>query len=278
MASEIDGIGDQVRRADPVRFAAALFAPAPARPALLAIAAFNLELARAPEAAREPLIASMRLAWWREALDGVFEGRPRRHPVVEALAEAIRRHGLPRAPFDAAIEAREVEAERGRFADWAAFDAFADATAGSLIALSAAALGRPASAPLVAAAARAQVLAGHLRAAAWRGGLGLPVLPEDLMARRGAQSARFASACWPEPEAAAAREAIAEARVRLRDFAGAWRAARGQAFPAFAPLAAARGQLNIIESGLADRPPPSPDVERASMQGAMLWAWLTGRF
>ena len=49
----------------------------------------------------------IRLTWWREALDEIFAGQPvRSHPVVEALAQTIRRRDLPAAPFEAMIEAR----------------------------------------------------------------------------------------------------------------------------------------------------------------------------
>jgi phytoene synthase len=48
----------------------------------------------------------MRYTWWAEQMDGVFAGVPRKgHPVLEALTDLVARHSLPRAPFDALIEA-----------------------------------------------------------------------------------------------------------------------------------------------------------------------------
>ena len=47
-----------VRTADRDRFIATLFAPAEFRPALHALYAFNIEVARARDAAREPLPGS----------------------------------------------------------------------------------------------------------------------------------------------------------------------------------------------------------------------------
>lgn len=50
-------------------------------------------------------MAEIRLTWWREALDEIFEERPvRRHPTALALGEAARRHALPRAPLEAMID------------------------------------------------------------------------------------------------------------------------------------------------------------------------------
>ena len=67
-----------VRRHDPDRFLTALLAPAAHRDTLLLLYAFNHELARAREAAREPMMALIRLQCWRE----VVECAHRRHEVA----------------------------------------------------------------------------------------------------------------------------------------------------------------------------------------------------
>jgi len=55
-------------RTDPDRWLSSRFAAGrEARRALVAIYAFDNQLARAPRAASNPLVAEMRLAWWREA-------------------------------------------------------------------------------------------------------------------------------------------------------------------------------------------------------------------
>ena len=73
----LSAVGEIVRRHDPDRFLTALFAPAERREALFVLYAFNHELARAREVAREPMLAMVRLQWWRE----VVEGARRRHEV-----------------------------------------------------------------------------------------------------------------------------------------------------------------------------------------------------
>ena len=100
-------LADMVRRHDPDRFFCALFAPAVRRGALFTLYAFNHELARAHEAAREPALALIRLQWWRE----VVEGAERRHEVATPLATLIAQGILPRAPLLSMIEAREAEAD-----------------------------------------------------------------------------------------------------------------------------------------------------------------------
>jgi 15-cis-phytoene synthase len=102
---DLDG---EVRRVDPDRWLASRFITDPfARARVVALYAFDHELARAGAVTSNPLTAEIRLVWWREALDEIFEDRPvRRHPTAEALAAAVRAAGLPREPFEAMIEAR----------------------------------------------------------------------------------------------------------------------------------------------------------------------------
>src|SRR3954463_7183930 len=100
-----------VRRVDPDRWLSSRFVADPAlRDDVVAIYAYDHELARAPKVASNPLLGEIRLTWWREVLDEVFEGRPvRQHPAARALADAVRRHSLARAPLETMIDARYRE-------------------------------------------------------------------------------------------------------------------------------------------------------------------------
>jgi phytoene synthase len=103
---------DLVRSADRDRFLAALFAPEPARSGLLALLAFDHELARTRTVTREPMLARIRLEWWREAVaEAAGTAKPRAQPIVESLSETVRRHGLTPARLVALIDAREEEIE-----------------------------------------------------------------------------------------------------------------------------------------------------------------------
>ncbi len=108
--SPADELDDLVRRVDPDRWLSSRFiADRQARADVVALYAFDHELARAPRVASNPLIAEMRLVWWREVLDEIYESRPvRAHPTALALAEAVSRRRLPRAPLDDMVEGRIV--------------------------------------------------------------------------------------------------------------------------------------------------------------------------
>ncbi len=103
---------DLVRGADRDRFLGALFAPEPARSDLLALLAFDHELARTRTVTREPMLARIRLEWWREAVaEASRAGKPRAQPIVESLSETVRRHRLRPEDLIALIDACEEEIE-----------------------------------------------------------------------------------------------------------------------------------------------------------------------
>jgi len=122
--ADLDGL---VRRMDPDRWLSSRFvADREARADVVAIYAFDYELARAPKVASNALMGEIRLTWWREVLDEVFERRAvRHHPAAQALAAAVARRRLPREPLEAMIDARyrELSHEPMNLADalgWAA--------------------------------------------------------------------------------------------------------------------------------------------------------------
>ena len=106
-----DDLDDLIRRVDPDRWLSSRFIADPqARADVIALYAYDYELARAPKVASNALLGEIRLTWWREVLDEAFEGRSvRAHPTAQALAGVIRRHGLPREPLEAMIDGRYRE-------------------------------------------------------------------------------------------------------------------------------------------------------------------------
>lgn len=76
----------EVYRLDRPRFLQSLFVPEGSRRGLLALCALDLELRRIPSLVSEEMIGHIRYAWWREALEGLYQGAARGgQPVLEEL-------------------------------------------------------------------------------------------------------------------------------------------------------------------------------------------------
>lgn len=130
-----------LERADPDRFRAAMAAPVPSRRILFPIYAFNVEVSRAPWVTQEPMIAEMRLQWWRDALDEIANGGPvRKHDVVDALAAVLDPDSA--SLLDTLVAARRWDIYKDPFEDEAHFDSYIDATSGALMRTSARLLGQ----------------------------------------------------------------------------------------------------------------------------------------
>ncbi len=171
---------DLVRRGDPDRFIAAMAAPREARARLFPLYAFNLEIARAPWASTDPVIAKMRLQFWRDALAEIDAGEPARaHEVVKPLAEVMRSGGVPGEMLDALVVARWADVDREPFNSAEVLDAYLAETAGTLMWASAQALGAQyIREPAVRAVGKAAGLAAMLVAAPELERRGWRVLPQ----------------------------------------------------------------------------------------------------
>ncbi len=169
------------RRHDPDRFLCSLFAPADRRETLFLLLAFNHEIARAREVTREPLLALIRLRWWREVVDGAV--RP--HEVARPLAEALDAGLLARDDLRAMIDGRTSEAEPSlpRLAD---FRQYVLGTAGVLAVAAGRVLGaEPGTLDRLRALGGAYGVAGQMRSVAALARQGRCLLPADLLAAHG---------------------------------------------------------------------------------------------
>ena len=195
-----DAITALVRRHDPDRFLTALFAPPDRRDALLALYAFNHELARAREVASQPPLALIRLQWWRE----VVEGEAKRHEVATPLSAAIGAGLVLPADLLPVIEARDSEVY-GEFETMQDWRAWLLTGAGGLAVAAARTLGAadPEAVRLFGAAYGA---AGVLRATGVLAAQGTCLLPRDMLAHHGLSAEAFVV----DPGSEAARAALME--------------------------------------------------------------------
>jgi phytoene synthase len=126
-----------VRTADRDRFLSALFAPAEHRGALHALYAFNVEVARVREVAREPLPGEIRLQWWSEVVNGERTEEAAANPVASALLTVIERHRLAVPALTALVDARRFDLYDDPMAGLADLEAYGRKTSSALLALAA---------------------------------------------------------------------------------------------------------------------------------------------
>jgi len=127
---------DIVRKHDPDRFLIGLLMPRTKRADLWPIYAFNFEVAKTAEVVSEPMLGNIRLQWWRDAIEEIYNGDiPRKHEVVEPLAAVIKKYDLPKDDFLALINVREFDLEYKMLSDWESFEIYARKTNAPLNAL-----------------------------------------------------------------------------------------------------------------------------------------------
>lgn len=124
-----------VRRFDPDRYFAALFAPASRRQLLYALYAFNYEIERTADVAREPMMAEIRLQWWREAVECASRGHPPAHPAAIGLGEIFARVPPPLKWFENLIDAQAPSPDPST--ELFALQGFAEATSAAVMRMAA---------------------------------------------------------------------------------------------------------------------------------------------
>ena len=166
----------------------ALYAPAGSRDALYALACFDHEIRQARLRARDPNLAALRLAWWREAALGATDADAAGSPAALALRAAIGAFALPGEAIEAMLDARLTEIAPPADFTFSAFELYAAESEGARLRLASRIAaggedldGSEASAPAGLALALTRMLAG------------LPSQPErraDALSRRRRQAAR----------------------------------------------------------------------------------------
>jgi len=186
MPSGENYISDAVKRDDHDRYLTAVMAPEPQRDGVMALYAFNAEVARVRESVSENLIGQMKLQWWRDIVAAIYDDGtvPKGNPVVAALTEAVRTYGLTREYFDDLLMARERDLSDDSPQDVQALEEYAAGTSASLTALALEVLGARDESSKTAGrhVGIAWALTGLLRAVLFHARANRFLLPQTLMA------------------------------------------------------------------------------------------------
>lgn len=108
----IAACAEQVAKGDPDRFMATMTGSIEDRKRLFPLYAFNLEIARAPYMSQEPMVAMIRLQFWRDVIEAAVEGNEApRHDVATPLSQLLIWGDMRSAPLLRMIDAREGDVQ-----------------------------------------------------------------------------------------------------------------------------------------------------------------------
>lgn len=242
-----------VSRGDKDRYLSCLFAPQSVRPHLLALYAFNIEIARIRETVSEPHLGLVRHQWWLDTIDAIYAGNVPSHPVALGLASAIEQGHLPKHSLVNLITAREFDLYDDAMPSLTDLEGYLGETSSALIQLAALILGESA-ADAAGLAGVAFGLAGVLR------NRKKTYLPIDMVQK------------WGETETV--KQLCAHARKRLAEARALLPTIPPKALPAFLPASLTGLYLARIERF----PNGSVDVTQLRRQAVMWWAARNNRF
>jgi phytoene synthase len=243
-----------VRANDRERYLASLFAPAENRGALYALYAFNSEVARVREVARQPLPGEIRLQWWSDVLQGERSGEASANPVASALLAAIKQHHVAPGGLIDLIDARRFDLYDEPMAGIADLEAYARRTSSALFALAAQILSGSEAQAAAEPAGIAYAIVGALRALPLHAARRQLYVPAEILERHQVRTEDL----FAGRAGAGLNAALAELRnLASRHLAAASKGMTelpGVALPAFLTLALVRPWLARLERSDAFAP------------------------
>lgn len=208
----------QVRTYDYEHYLTSIHLPVGLRTAAFALRAFNVEIARILENAREQNLALMRLTWWRETLDGIYKRKPVDHPVVTVLSSIVQEHNLSKHWLSRLMDARISDLNMvGAPRTLSDVEQYAESTASALLYLTLEAAGIRTTAADHAAShiGKAEGLAVLLRASHYHRLFRRTYIPIDIAAKHGVSQEDVYRGIYSEGLADAVLEVASAANAHL---------------------------------------------------------------
>lgn len=262
-----------VRDADRDRYLTALYAPQDKRDALLALYAFNAEIAGIRDRIREPMPGEIRLQWWCDVIAAGTQEAAAGHPVAEALVSAMSAHRLPVAAFDNFLEARIFDLYDDPMPSRTDLEGYCGETASAIVQLAALVLdpvAAPRCAELSGHAGCALAITGLLRLLPLHRSRGQCYVPQDLLAAAGTSTEELIGG-----EGAGAARAVSAMAALARDHLAAFHKQAGALLesvrPAYLPLALTPAYLARIEAD------PASALGHTANLGGLRKQWLIFR-
>jgi phytoene synthase len=96
-----DAVQQQLREHDKDLYLSSLFMPE--------VYAFSAEVARVPFLVSEAALGEIRLQWWHDTVDAIYDGVAQDSPVAQGLSEAVRLGDLPKHALQNLVKAHQFD-------------------------------------------------------------------------------------------------------------------------------------------------------------------------
>ena len=266
---------DLVRSHDFIRYASTLFVAPDRRRALLALYAFNVEIARVREQVSQPLPGEIRLQWWTDMLADQGRGSAGGNPVAAELKRAIDQFLLPVEPLSRLIEEHQFDLYNDPMPTMAALEGYLTDTASALFALAARIAGSPTAEVehMARHAGLAQGFTDVISALPRDASRRQLFLPQQLLESSGSNMDEVFSGQATPRIRAALDQLIAEARQHLETSLALLSDVPREIAPVFLPLAVVRRESERIS-----RPDADPFRPHVRSRLSILWTlWRASR-
>ncbi|GHA11076.1 phytoene synthase [Devosia pacifica] len=270
-----------VRQHDRDRYLASLVLRGQERLDVLALDAFNADVAMIRERVSEPGPGEIRLQWWNDALTGEGHGDVRSNPLAAALLDTMNRRSIPAGTLQRLLGARRFDLYDDPMPDLESFEGYAGETNATLLHLSAMIANDGVFIESGDAAGHlgvAEAIIGHLRAFGFNASRGRLFLPLNVFNANGVEEAEIFAGVESEGLTEAIGQLLELAEDHLTKAASAIRHLPSQVRPTFARLPILKAQLAALKDvgdGPYTMPPDLPDWQKIGR--VVWWTWRGGR-
>jgi phytoene synthase len=267
---------EALRANDRDRFLSTLILSGPHRDGVIALYAFNADVASIRDRVSDPAPGEIRLQWWNDALEGQGHGAVRQNPVADALLDTIAAYNIPIGTLQRLLGARRFDLYDDPMPDLPTFEGYAGETASTLYQLAAMILNNGELIEAGDAAGHlgvAHALIGHLRAFGYTASQGRIMLPWSIFAANGVQEREIFSGTQSE--------AVHEALGQITELAGDHLAKAETAIatlpvtlrPAFAQTAVLKAQLALLDRRTNPFEPAADDADWRKLSRLAWWTF-----
>lgn len=257
-----------VRKRDYEGFLCTLLLPPESQNSVLALRAFNVELSQVKDSVSQKNLGLMRMQFWRDILQDIYQENPPHHPVALELAKAVQRHKLTKRWLTRIIDDREKNLDDRAYRNIKEMETYAENTQSSLLYLTLETLDvKDVHADHAAShIGKAQGIVTCLRAVPFHSSRRQVFLPVDICILHGASQEDFIRGSQERNVKDVVYDIASQAYVHLEHARSFQRKVSGKAFPAFnitVPLDSylkrlRKADFNIFHPSLQRRDPWIP--------------------